>query len=104
MGGFAVVRAMVPESAIPTFLGVVVRPGAGVDRGYHTTRLGPSYRLSIRFDSFYDVVYAGGHLGPFETFFNIDPHLGQFSLLFVVLSSFGQHEFLVPFHPPVPPF
>src|SRR6266567_4158330 len=41
VGGFATIRTMVPEAAIPTFLGVVAGSGAGVDCGYHTTRLGP---------------------------------------------------------------
>src|SRR6266700_469463 len=95
---------MVPESAIPALLGVVAGPSAGVDRGHHTTRLGPSYRFSIWFDSFYDVVNAGGHLGPFEAFFDVNPHFSQFSFLLVVFSSFGQYELFVPFHPSVPPF
>src|SRR6266566_117240 len=59
VGGFAAVRVMVPEPAIPTFLGVVAGSGAGVDRGYYATRLWPSYRVSVRFDSFYNVIYAG---------------------------------------------
>src|SRR6266566_3764486 len=94
---------MVPESAIPTFLGVVAGPSAGVDCGHHTTRLGPSYRLPIWLDSFYDVVNAGGHLGPFEALFDVNPHLGQFSFLLVVFSSLGQHELLVSFQSSVPP-
>ncbi len=104
VGGFTAIRAMVPESVIPTFLGVIVWSGAGVDCGHHTTRLGPSYRLSIRLDSFYNVVYAGGHLGPLETLFDIDSHLGQLPFLLIILSSFGQHEFLVSFHSSIPPF
>src|SRR6266567_7157144 len=95
---------MVPESAIPTFLGVVAWSSAGVDCGHHTARLGPSYRLSIWLDLLYNVVYAGSHLGPFETFFNIDSHFGQLPFLFVVFPSFGQHELLVSFHSSVPPF
>ena len=76
VGCFAAIRAVVPESAIPTFLGVVVGSSAGVDRGHHATQLGPSYRFSIWLDSLYDVIYAGGHFGPLETFFDVDSHFG----------------------------
>src|SRR6266566_3267048 len=103
VGGLAAIRAMVPESAVPTFLGVVAGSSTGVDRGHHTTWLGPLYRFSVWFDSFYDVVYASGHLGPFEAFFNIDLHFGQLPFLLVVLPPFGQHEFFVSLHPSVPP-
>ena len=103
VGGFTTIGAVVPEPAIPAFLGVVVGSSTGVDCGYHTTRLGPSYRFSIWLDPFYNVVYAGGYLGPFEAFFNIDSHFGQLSFLFVVFSSFGQYEFLVSFQSSVPP-
>src|SRR6266567_4239572 len=95
---------MVPESAIPTFLGVVAGPSAGVDRGHHAARLGPLYWLPIWFDSFYDVVNAGGHLGPFEAFFDVNPHLSQFSFLLIVFLSFGQHELLVSFQSSIPSF
>src|SRR6266566_2501868 len=95
---------MVPESAIPTLLGVVAGPSAGVDRGHHTTRLGPSYRFPIWLDSFYDVINAGGHLGPFEAFFDVNPHLSQFSFLLVVFSLFGQHELLMSFQSSIPSF
>src|SRR6266566_2000805 len=54
VGGFAAIRAMVPEPAIPAFLGVVAGSGAGIDRGHHTARLGPLYRLSIWLDSLFD--------------------------------------------------
>ena len=103
MGGFAAIRAMISESAVPTFLGVVAGSSTGVDRGHHTTWLGPLYRLPVWFDSFYDVVYASGHLGPFEAFFNVDLHFGQLSFLLVVLPSFGQYEFFVSLHSSVPP-
>ncbi len=103
VGGFAAIRAMVPESAVPTFLGVVTGSSAGVDRGHYTTWLGPLYRLPVWFDSFYDVVYASGHLGPSEAFFNIDSHFGQLLFLLVVLPPFGQYEFFVSFHLSVPP-
>src|SRR6266567_439418 len=61
VGGLATIQTMVPESAIPTFLGVVTRSGAGVDHGYHTAWLGPSYWFPIWLDSLYNVIYAGGH-------------------------------------------
>src|SRR6266566_2095182 len=103
VGGFAAIRAMVPEFAVPTFLGVVAGSSAGVDRGHYTTWLGPLYRFPVWFDSFYNVIYASGHLGPSEVFFNIDPHFGQLPFLLVVLPSFGQDEFFVSFHSSVSP-
>jgi len=76
VGGFTTIGAMIPEPAIPTLLGVVAGSSAGVDRWYHTSWLGPSYRLSVWFDPLYNVVYAGGHFGSLETFFDIDLHFG----------------------------
>ena len=76
VGGFTTIGAMVPEPAIPAFLGVVVGSCTGVDRWYHASWLGPLYRLSIWFNPFYNVIYAGGHFGSFETFFDVDSHLG----------------------------
>src|SRR6266566_8184411 len=98
VGGFTTIGAMVPEPAIPAFLGVVARSSTGIDRWHHTSWLGPSYWLPVWFDSFYDVIYAGSYLGPFETFFDVNSHLGQLSFLFIVFTLLGQYEFFMSFH------
>ena len=104
MGSFASIGAMVPEPAIPAFLRVVARSSAGIDCWHHTSWLGPSYWLPVWFDPLYDVIYACGHFGSFETFFDVDPHFGQLSFFFVILTSLGQYEFFMSFHSSVPPF
>src|SRR6266566_9839819 len=95
---------MVPEPAIPTFLGVVAGSSAGVDCWHHTSWLGPLYWLPVWFDPFYDVIYAGSYLGSFETFLDVDSHLGQLSFLFVVFTSLSQCELFMSFQSSVPPF
>ena len=89
VGGFAVVRAVVPEPTIPTLLGVrwgVTGACPGVDHWYYTAGLGPLYRFTFWFNVFDDVVDAGRYLGPFEVLLDIDMHLGNLPSFFIVLT------------------